>query len=217
MAAAAGFEPTLDRAAVLVFDETLVPGRQRKSDKKHPFRRTKSVDGVSIVCAAGPGAPSAAVAVEFLAAFGVNTIVVVGSAGDLDGSLSIGPHPVMRAISDEGTSRHYDDNPGPSLEADHVLTTQLAAQTGNTPITTVTTDVPFRQTRIRLDQHRKVASTIEMECAAVFAASRHVGLRAGALLVVSDRFDDEWRMADHAMVREELIAAVATAASALGR
>lgn len=215
MARAAGFEVTMPPAIVLVFDESLMPRTRRRKPAKpqHPFRQMAALnDQVSVVCAAGPGAPSAAVAMEFLAAFGAKTVVAVGSAGDLDGALAPTMYAVRSAVSDEGTSSFYSTD----LSADGELSARLAERAGHDTITTLTTDVPFRHTPARLEQHRLVADVVEMECAAIFGVANAVGLRAGALLVVSDHFEaDQWRMRDRAEVRRELQDAVATATATL--
>ena len=215
MAQAAGFEVTIPPAIVLVFDESLMPRTRRRkpAGSQHPFRQMAALDDqVSVVCAAGPGAPSAAVAMEFLAAFGAETVVAVGSAGDLHGSLSPSMHAVSSAVSDEGTSGFYSTD----LSADAQLSTRLADRAGGDMITTLTTDVPFRHTAARLEQHRLVADVVEMECAAIFSVANAVGVRAGALLVVSDHFEaSRWRMRDRAEVRRQLQDAVAAAVATL--
>lgn len=215
MARAAGFDLSIPSAAILVFDESLVPRPRRRNDvgPRHPFRRLSVLDeGVSVACAAGPGAPSAAVAVEFLAAFGVATVVAVGSAGDLHGSLPTAAHSITSAVSDEGTSAHYASD----LSADQALCFSLTEAVGRPAITTLTTDVPFRHTPQRLEQHRSRADVVEMECAAVFAVARAFDMKAGALLVVSDHFEgNKWRLRGRPEVGRALVDAVATAVATI--
>jgi uridine phosphorylase len=230
MAAAARLRPRVAPAVVLVFDETLVPGSRvarahglvrtlrrgpgTYSDPR-PFRRVTEIrEGVSLVCAPGPGAPVAAITVEFLAAFGVRRIIAVGTAGDLHGAASATAVPVGLAVSDEGTSKHY----GADLRADEELTVLLASRLGRSPVATVTTDVPFRHTPDRLARHRSQALVIEMECAAVFAAARTFDIRAAALLVVADRFsEDTWHLPDGEATRRELARTIDVAADVLSR
>lgn len=216
MAHHAGFDLTLPQSIILVFDESLVPRVRRRSRRpsSHPFRRIAELDdGLAVVCAAGPGAPSAAVAIEFIAAFGAQRVVSVGTAGDLHGRVS-GTHPVGATVSDEGTSPHYgtDTSPDPSIVA------ALAEVTSNQPLTALTTDVPFRHTPTRLKQHRDVADVVEMECAAIFAVARARDLRAGSLVVISDHFEDStWRLNDRTATRTRLDEAVALATATLSR
>lgn len=215
MAAAMRFDLSMPPAAVLVFDEALMPRRSRKQRPQHPFRALSTLkEGVAMVCANGPGAPSAAVAIEFLAAFGVETVVAVGAAGDLNGSLPTVMHPVVGAVSDEGTSQHYSAD----LSADAALTDHLTLAADRAPLIALTTDVPFRHTRRRLEHHRARADVVEMECAALFAVAHTFNMRAGSLVVASDDFDgDQWSMRDRSDVNRELKAAVATAITAAGR
>jgi len=208
-----GFDLELAPSVLLVFDAALVPACsttrvQRKA--LHPFRQVGSLhDGVDIVLAAGPGAPVAAITVEFLAHFGARTIVSVGTAGRLseqDSESTTVHNVVASAVSDEGTSGHYSTD----LTADRALTAALAEIAGVAPCTTLTTDAPFRHTPARLNQHRQHAQVTEMECAALFAASHHFDVRTAALLTTSDEFADEgWRPLNRRVVNDALHEAVA--------
>lgn len=191
-----GFDLELAPSVVLIFDTSLMPARattraQRKAT--HPFRQVGTLgDGVDMVVAAGPGAPVAAITVEFFAAFGVHQLISVGTAGYL--SAGDGPLPrhsvIGQAASDEGTSAYY----GTDLTANTELTNALVDLAGGPSRTALTTDVPFRHTPDRLAVHRQRADLVEMECAALFASARYFGLGAGSLLVTSDVFDHrEWR------------------------
>ena len=218
MAASFDFDLVLAPAVVLVVDGSLVPARSAtKSQRKaqHPFRQIGSLgSGVDIVQAAGPGAPVAAITVEFLAHFGVERLVLVGSAGRLheptDNMLSA--HAVVReAVSDEGTSAHY----GGDLSADAQLTAALAERSSPTCVS-LTTDVPFRHTPERLGHHRDRADITEMECAALFAASHHVGVRAAALVAISDIFTaDGWKPVPRKIASDALAQAVTIATQVL--
>lgn len=215
------FDLELAPSVVLVYDQSLVPPRATKRhhrSSRHPFRQVGSLEsGVDIVVAPGSGAPVAAITVEFLAAMGVEQIVTVGQAGLLSSKeLSTNdPSPndhspdnqyvISRAESDEGTSRFYSDN----LAADAGLTSNLSSALDGCLGVTLTTDVPFRHTPSRLRAHRARADLVEMECAAVFSAAHHFGVVAGAVLVVSDVFDDTgWRQLEPAKVKRSLQQAV---------
>jgi len=182
---------TVAPSVVLVFEPSLVPVRriQRAGRKPHPFRAVgKAAPGVDIVAAQGPGAPVAAITVEFLAALGVRDLILVGTAGalsndpgvGLDGSVAV----VTEARSDEGTSIHYGAHHQPNAD----LTAALQQNHPQSNVVTMTTDVPFRHTPERLAEHREQADVIEMEAAAVFAAANFFDVRAAALLVCSDVF-----------------------------
>lgn len=216
MTAAFGYDVELAEAVVLVFDASLVPARATRSHRKarHPFRAVGSLaGGVDIVAAAGPGAPVAAITVDFLAQFGAKRIIAVGSAGLLNSHDPMARQIVIgKAESDEGTSAHYSTD----LTADDGLTTALATIVGAAPQITVTTDVPFRHTPDRLAQHRARGSVIEMECAALFASANAAHIAAAALLVPSDRFvGNRWQPAD-TDVFADMRAAVTTARRAFG-
>ena len=191
MATTFAWDLTLAPSVVVFWDPSFLPRKARPRRRaEHPFRIVASLaDGVDAVVATGPGSPVAAITAEFLAAFGVERSVAVGSAGLLHHD---GPnHPVVadRAESDEATSIHYRGH----LHPDPQLTQALINRVGGPPVTALTTDVPFRHTPKRLVAHRARAHVVEMECASFFAASHHVGLASGALLVPSDVFSqDGW-------------------------
>ena len=188
------YDLQLAEAVVLVYDSSLVSARAATRQQRrahHPFRAVGTLrDGIDIVVAAGPGAPVAAITVDFLAQFGAKRIIAVGSAGVLEPTSSAPRQIVIeRAESDEGTSAHYSTD----LSADATLTETLVALVGGPTQVTVTTDVPFRHTPERLAAHRARASLIEMECAALFAAAHAANVAAGALVVPSDSFHgDRW-------------------------
>lgn len=70
---------------------------------------TGSLDGVPVsVCSTGIGSPSAAIAVEELAAIGADTFIRVGRSGGLQADLPVGSVVIATgAVRDEGTSRAY--------------------------------------------------------------------------------------------------------------
>lgn len=70
---------------------------------------TGSLDGVAVsVCSTGIGAPSAAIALEELAAIGADTFIRVGKSGGLQADLPVGSIVIATgAVRDEGTSRAY--------------------------------------------------------------------------------------------------------------
>lgn len=200
-----GFDLELAPSVVLVYDQSLVPPRATKRHHRthtHPFRQVGSLAStVDIVVAPGPGAPVAAITVEFLASLGAREIVTVGQAGLLRELEADTAYVIERAESDEGTSRHYSN----ILEASNQLTGALTDAIGGSPRVALSTDVPFRHTPLRLASHRNRADFVEMECAAIFSTAHHFGLTAGAVLVPSDAFSGSgWRQLDSTMVQRTL-------------
>lgn len=150
----------------------------------------------------GRGAPQAVDTVETLAALGVKNIIAVGMCGAYDARVRVGEIIAPRKVFvEEGTSLHYYE----SIDAaypDPQLWDMTASLPGvvNHPI--VTTDAVYRQTfeKERL-WREKGAVGVDMETSAVLSVARYLGLKAVALLMVSDihpvKPDDpkwKWRM-----------------------
>ncbi len=135
----------------------------------------------------GRGAPQAADTVETLAALGVQTIIAVGMCGAFDEKIRVGEIIAPRkAFVEEGTSLHYYESIEASFPDDGLLTTATSLfHTRTDPI--VSTDAVYRQT-FRKEQmwREKGAVGVDMETSAVFSIARYLGLRAAALLMVSD-------------------------------
>lgn len=222
MATALGFNLKLAENVVVVFDVSLLPKRattRQQRQAKHPFRGIAELgDGVDVVAASGPGAPVAAVTMEFLAALGARRVVSVGVAGALDSNIEVGtPFAVAKAVSDEGTSRHYIALDGP-VAADPSMTKGLVGLTGRPSRVSLSTDVPFRHTPERLVAHRSQASLVDMESSALFAAAHAFDIEPAALLVASDVFDGPtWRAADAARTAAGVREALGIATDLLAR
>jgi len=213
-----GFDLTLAPSVVLVFDQSLVPPRATKRHHRassHPFRQVGSLAAnVDIVVAPGPGAPVAAITVEFLAALGVRQLISVGQAGLLTEIDTDTVYAIKRAESDEGTARHYSNN----LGANDEITASILEVLDEPARVTLTTDVPFRHTPARLAAHQARADFVEMECAAIFSAAQHFGLAAGAALVPSDVFAASgWRQLPPADVQRSMQQTVQNASRVLAQ
>lgn len=221
---------SLPERVVLVFDESHMPKQPwrpwffdaRRSARSGPFRAVTNVEGrypVAVVAAVGPGAPTAAVSVEFLAHLGVRAMVSVGVAGDLLGDRSRAMvFSVSSSVAEDGTSGRYGSHTSP----DHDLAKRLADKTGNAGATAVTTDTPLRHTTADISRFRKTAQLIEMETAALFSAAHHLGVAAGAFLVTSDGYQTTeqgitWSPGNQDIVKPAVTSAVSEAIDVLAR
>lgn len=135
----------------------------------------------------GRGAPQAADTVETLAALGCKTIIAVGMCGAYDENVRVGEIIApQKAFIEEGTSLHYYESIEASFPNEDMLNTAASLFHINTyPV--VSTDAVYRQT-FRKEQlwREKGAVGVDMETSAVFSVARYLGLRAVALLMVSD-------------------------------
>lgn len=150
----------------------------------------------------GRGAPQAVDTVETLAALGVKTIIAVGMCGAFSEQVHTGEIIAPeKAFVEEGTSFHYYESIDASFpDADLLQMAVSLFHTGTHPI--VSTDAVYRQTfRKERLWREKGAVGVDMETSAVFSVAHYLGLRAAALLMVSDVHplgqDDpkwEWQM-----------------------
>lgn len=139
----------------------------------------------------GPvGAPLAAATLEELKALGAQRIWVLGYAGSLDPRFQLGDVVVVdRALSDEGTSRHYHKDgwsaPAPS---------SLAAFPKDLPRGSLwTTDAIYRETPQKISHFRDLGChLVDMETSCYFHVGASLGLQVGALMVVSDELFHPW-------------------------
>ncbi len=135
----------------------------------------------------GRGAPQAVDTVETLAALGVKNIIAVGMCGAYDENVRVGEIIApKKAFVEEGTSLHYYE----SIEASYPNGDLLEMATAllrirNDPI--VSSDGVYRQTFAKEQMWRdKGAVGVDMETSAVFSVAQYLGLKAVALLMVSD-------------------------------
>jgi len=140
-------------------------------------------DGAPLtVQSTGMGGPSAAIVVAELAGLGARELVRVGTCGALAPALALGDLVVVqRARAEDGTSAALgarDPRPDAGL---------AGALAGDHRGEVVTTDLFYDPDAARQERWaREGALAVEMECAAVFAAAAARGLRAAAVLLVSD-------------------------------
>jgi uridine phosphorylase len=142
------------------------------------------------VCSTGIGSPSAAIAVEELAAVGVETFVRVGTTGALQSGIEIGDMVVATgAAKDEGTTKRYEDAAVPAVP-DHGTLSALvdAAAAHDAPVhvgPVATDDAFYAETDDYVERWNEAGLLcVEMEAAAIFTLARRKGLGAGAICTV---------------------------------
>lgn len=216
-----GIEPVTSDV-VLVFSMAHGPKRGRRNPA--PFRHIggrgggRRGDGVDVVVAAGPGAPTAAITVEFLAELGARRIVSVGVAGAIDADLGPTSLAVVEgAMSHDGTSIAYGAEPSRLVAASPDLVSTLGSVLGTERrVIAVTTDTPLRHTAADIESFATVGSVIEMECAALFAAASTCDVECAAVVAISDSYTDQtWTMGDRLGADRAAAAAVRTIVGSL--
>lgn len=153
----------------------------------------------------GIGAPAAALTLEDVAAFGVNQVISIGTAGSLQKEVDIGDIVVCdKAIRDEGTSYHYTE-PSKYAYSSPEMTEKIkqALDRRNQKCilgTSWTTDAPYRETVAEIKQYQKEGVvTVEMEASALFAVACYRNVDMGALFTISDSVAGlEWNPQFHA-------------------
>ena len=135
----------------------------------------------------GRGAPQAVDTVETLAALGVKNIIAVGMCGAYSKDVHVGEIIApQKVFVEEGTSLHYYE----SIEASYpndVLLKIATAFPNVSNYSIVSTDAVYRQTFCKEQIWRENgAVAVDMETSAVFSVSQYLGLKAVALLMVSD-------------------------------
>ena len=145
------------------------------------------------------GAPYAVMGMEKLIALGANRIWVLGWCGSLQPHLRIGDLVVpVSALSEEGTSQHYDIGGIPRVAAvklsgmieDALNKNGRAFSKGGV----WTTDAPYRETPEKVGFYQKRGLlAVEMELSALMTVALYREVELGGLLVVSDElFDLKW-------------------------
>ncbi|WP_277541912.1 nucleoside phosphorylase [Haloarcula laminariae] len=142
------------------------------------------------ICSTGIGSPSAAIAVEELAAVGCETFVRVGTTGALQSGIEIGDMVVATgAAKDEGTTERYEDTAVPAVPSYDALTALVDAAEANgedVHVGPVATDDAFYAETDEYVRDWEAAGLqcVEMEAAAIFSLARRKGLSAGAICTV---------------------------------
>jgi uridine phosphorylase len=142
------------------------------------------------ICSTGIGSPSAAVAVEELAAVGVDTFLRVGTTGALQSGIEIGDMVVATAAAkNEGTTRRYEAVEYPAVADYEVLSALVDGaehRSADVHVGAIATDDAFyaETPAYVADWEEAGLVAVEMEAAAIFTLARRKGLRAGAICTV---------------------------------
>lgn len=183
---------------------SFLDGAEKIAQNREYVTYSGTLDGVAVsVCSTGIGSPSAAIALEELAAIGADTFIRVGRSGGLQADLSVGTVVVATgAIRDEGTSRAYLPLEFPAVPDIRVANALLDAAIG--------LGLPYRygiieskdafyaevrpetlpiaeelQARWRAYRRAGVLCS-EMEAAALFTVGAAKGVRTGCVVQISD-------------------------------
>jgi uridine phosphorylase len=142
------------------------------------------------ICSTGIGCPSATIAVEELAAVGVETFVRVGTTGALQSDIEIGDMVVATgAAKDEGTTKRYENVEYPAVADYETLSALVDGAEENDEDVHVgaiaTDDAFYAETDEYVEDWEDAGLlAVEMEAAAVFTLARRKGLAAGAICTV---------------------------------
>lgn len=197
-----GGAPGIEPPEAAIF--CLQPDLMRRAQRRYSLKPVKGLFGdcfllknktsrVLLAGGFGLGSPAMAILVEELAAFGARRFLSIGVAGSLQPQLYAGDVVVCEsAVRGEGTSAHYlpvsdvvDADQGMMQGICKALSSGgIVAQRGRS----WTTDAPFRETQRETFRHRaEGVLCVEMEAAALFAASQSLGAQAAAVFVIADR------------------------------
>lgn len=140
------------------------------------------------ICSTGIGSPSAAIAVEELAAVGVETFIRVGTTGALQEGIEIGDMVIATASAkEEGTTKRYESATIPAV-ADYDVLSALITSAAEESVHTgaiATDDAFYAETEEYVETWEAAGLLcVEMEAAALFTLARRNDLRAGAICTV---------------------------------
>lgn len=174
--------------------DTFLDGVRTVNEERGLLGFTGTFEGTPVsVQASGMGTPSFAIVCEELIQLGAQRIVRLGTCGALAPTLALGDLILVTSSTPaDGTSRHYTGGEPHAPTADFDMLHGVvhdAKQLGDRVVVgpIVTSDVFYDPDTGRMDRWReRGALAVEMEAAALFTIAALRGVRAGALLVVSD-------------------------------
>ncbi|MFB6310361.1 MAG: nucleoside phosphorylase [Salinirussus sp.] len=218
-------QPHIQVAEGDVADLALVPGDPDRVDRiaaqcddaetlaqNREYRVVEATyqDRELVICSTGVGSPSAAIAVEELAAVGVETFLRVGTCGALQSDVAIGDMVIATAAAkDEGTTKRYEAAEIPAV-ASHDVVTALADAASGAGADVVrgaiaTDDAFYAETPDYVEAWEAAGlQAVEMEAAAIFTLARRKDLRAGAICTVDGNLVEGTQKTDLADDGEEL-------------
>jgi uridine phosphorylase len=165
--------------------------KKASREKETPFGHVFLLDK-TVVLLGCVGASLAAMGLEHLIATGTEKILILGFCGSLNPDLScLDVVSVKKALSDEGTSRHYIQRKK-IFHSSGLLRLEIEKGLAerNLPFFegfTVSTDAPYRETRDWVvDKQNRGIDVVDMEASAVFALAEFYDIPAAALMIVSD-------------------------------
>lgn len=157
------------------------------------------------------GAPTAAASIEELRIYGIENFIAAGTAGCIEKNFDESKVVVVtRAIRDEGTSYHYlPASTFVDLDkkfADNISKFLNDKGVKNVQGTTWTTDGFYRETKKRIQKRiEQGALGVEMECAALTAATKFHKVNFGQFIWFSDKVDGgDWSWLDTHEERKSL-------------
>lgn len=154
----------------------------------------------------GVGGAGVVAHLEYLAAWGVQRVILIGKAGSLVENVRFGDIIIpSKSYRDDGVSNHYlphEDWIIPDLKFNQALLEILNPLTekGILPIEPPsilespvwTTPAPFRETKAEVNNHvQNGMVAVEMESASLFTAAQTLKISAAAVLVISDSLANE--------------------------
>lgn len=152
---------------------------------------------------AGPliGAPYTVLVLENLIAWGARHFIFFGWCGAVSPNIKIGDIIVpTSAVIDEGTSKHYDENPNHTVTSSASLRNKIITSFNKKNVdvhegSVWTTDAIYRETRKKVEyfQNKNVLA-VEMEASALFTVGNFRHVETAAVLVVSDELSTfDWQ------------------------
>ncbi len=160
----------------------------------------------------GRGAPQAVDTIEILKALGVQNIISVGMIGGYSNRIQVGDIVIPPfAYSEEGTSLHYYSDKDRFTPNQELFDKAICFIENHKQFPIVSTDAVYRQTFQKESLWRdKGAVGVDMETSALFSVGSYLGLKAVAILMVSDihplhENDEKWCWKMTAEMRREVI------------
>ncbi len=186
---------------VLNFAKALIWGKSSRRTPPNVITPNYFIGGAGLLGNTGVGGAGVVSYLEYLAAWGVQQMVLIGTAGSLTTNVSFGDIVVpSQSYRDDAVSNHYlpaAEWAHPSLKLNQSILKSLKQfkksefRSSKPPsiyeAAVWTTPAPFRETQAELrDYAARGMVAVEMETASLFAAAQVLKVKAAAVLVISD-------------------------------